>query len=92
MTRSRAKGVRLERIARRHLEGEGYVVLRGADSHGPSISSHSGPKLQESRAHRTRPGIWGLFGLASFGLGFAYTYRSSGHRWEDVVRARLPRE
>ncbi len=35
MTRSRAKGARLERIAKRRLERNGYVVIRAAGSHGP---------------------------------------------------------
>ncbi len=35
MTRSRAKGTRLELIAKRRLEKEGYLVIRAAGSHGP---------------------------------------------------------
>ena len=35
MTRSRAKGTRLERIAKRRLEEKGYVVIRAAASRGP---------------------------------------------------------
>ncbi len=35
MTRLRAKGTRLERIAKRRLEEKGYVVIRAAGSHGP---------------------------------------------------------
>lgn len=33
-----------------------------------------------------------LAAVVSPGIAFASTYRSSGHRWEDVARARLPRE
>ncbi len=35
MTRSRAKGTRLELIAKRRLESKGYAVIRAAGSHGP---------------------------------------------------------
>ncbi len=35
MAQSRAKGTRLERVAKRRLEEKGYVVIRSAGSHGP---------------------------------------------------------
>ncbi len=35
MIRSRAKGTRLESVAKRRLENKGYVVIRAAGSHGP---------------------------------------------------------
>ncbi len=31
----RAKGTRLERVVKRHLEERGYIVIRAAGSHGP---------------------------------------------------------
>ncbi len=46
MARSRAKGTGLERIVKRHLEEDGYVVLRAAGSLGP-IDSLPGPETAE---------------------------------------------
>ncbi len=50
MTKSRAKGTRLERIAKRRLEEKGYVVIRAAASRGPFdlVALRSRASMQEA--------------------------------------------